>query len=222
MSMRFVSLWLSDGRAVRLAESRAQNVPSPDHPSLENIRFERQTAMSEWRLSAIGQSDDGCEVEFDVAFSALTSAFGVEAADRSLTGSASTVVNSLASGHFEQAGRLAGTVAIDGVHHAFAGFGNRDKAWGPRRTDGAHGMRYWRWFSMNFGNDFHMGGIRVGTGAGDLERGRWFRDGQQPLEILSVLGARLGLSAAGDDLHIGETQFARAEEATAYVEQFPL
>ena len=75
---------------------------------------------------------------------------------------------------------------------------------------------------MNFGNDFHMGGIRVGTGAGDLERGRWFRDGQQPLEILSVLGARLGLSAAGDDLHIGETQFARAEEATAYVEQFPL
>ena len=128
MSMRFVSLWLSDGRAVRLAESRAQNVPSPDHPSLENIRFERQTAMSEWRLSAIGQSDDGCEVEFDVAFSALTSAFGVEAADRSLTGSASTVVNSLASGHFEQAGRLAGTVVIDGVHHAFAGFGNRDKA----------------------------------------------------------------------------------------------
>jgi hypothetical protein len=33
----------------------------------------------------------------------------------------------------------------------------------------------WRWFSINIDHDLHFGGIRLGTGAGDLHRG-WVHD----------------------------------------------
>jgi hypothetical protein len=35
----------------------------------------------------------------------------------------------------------------------------------------------WRWFSINLGDDMHLGGIRIGTDAGDLHRGWVWRDG---------------------------------------------
>ena len=39
----------------------------------------------------------------------------------------------------------------------------------------------WRWFSINIGEDVHFGGIRLGTGAGDLHRGWvWDGDGSGP------------------------------------------
>jgi hypothetical protein len=36
----------------------------------------------------------------------------------------------------------------------------------------------WRWFAINFGDDVHFGGIRIGTEAGDLHRGWVWRDGE--------------------------------------------
>jgi hypothetical protein len=35
----------------------------------------------------------------------------------------------------------------------------------------------WRWFSINLGDDVHLGGIRLGTAAGDLHRGWLWKDG---------------------------------------------
>ena len=36
----------------------------------------------------------------------------------------------------------------------------------------------WRWFSINIDEDLHFGGIRLGTGQGDLHRGWVFDDGR--------------------------------------------
>jgi hypothetical protein len=36
----------------------------------------------------------------------------------------------------------------------------------------------WRWFSANFGDEIHLGGIRIGTAEGDLHRGWIWRDGE--------------------------------------------
>ena len=38
--------------------------------------------------------------------------------------------------------------------------------------------KMWRWFSINVGEDTHFGGIRLGTGAGDLHRGWVWHEGR--------------------------------------------
>lgn len=174
----FITLWLPGGDSARIAESRSESIPSPDAPVLNSLGFERIEPMQRWRIRASGTADDGRTVDVDATFTALTPPIGIDASGtRASDHAGDAVMHSLASGHFEQAGHYDGRISVDGVRHYLVGRGNRDKSWGPRRTDGARGMRYWRWFSMNVGDDVHLGGIRVGTGAGDLQRGWLWRNG---------------------------------------------
>ena len=69
--------------------------------------------------------------------------------------------------------------------------GNRDRSWGPRRWGGP---KMWRWFSINVGDDTHFGGIRLGTGAGDLHRGWVWHEGR----ATSVAEWRVRTELAGD------------------------
>jgi len=193
----FISLWLPNGEVVRIVDASSGEIPDPGQPSLAAIQFERITPMERWRVRGVGQANDGCKLTVDVTFNALTPAFGIDASTRNYSGSAKTVVHSLASGHFEQAGRWQGEIIHGVSRYAFEGHGNRDKSWGPRRTDGAHGMRYWRWFSMNFGDDIHFGGIRIGTADGDMQRGWLCRAGQYD----SVRGLDVKTSFAADGIH---------------------
>jgi pimeloyl-ACP methyl ester carboxylesterase len=89
------------------------------------------------------------------------------------------VMNTIASGHLEQAGAWTGTAEIDGaVFTLDGGRGNRDKSWGSREPKGERGgLEMWRWFSINIGDDAHFGGIRMGTEAGDVHKGWVWRDG---------------------------------------------
>ncbi len=175
----FITVWLPSGNTVRLAESRGERVPSPATPMLNTVGFERIEPMKTWRICGDGVADDGRAVQVDATFSALTPPIGVDASGAMPADHAGrSVMQSLASGHFEQAGCYVGSVTVDGRQHMINGHGNRDKSWGPRRTDGARGMHFWRWFSLNFGDDIHLGGIRVGTAAGDLQRGWLWRRGQ--------------------------------------------
>jgi hypothetical protein len=75
-----------------------------------------------------------------------------------------------ARGHFEQSGRVAGTVAVGEQRWEVSGVGVRDKSWGPR--DWGAGSRntmtksgrneapspFVNWFSMNFGSYAALGG----------------------------------------------------------------
>lgn len=169
----FVTLWLPDGRTLRVTEARASQLPDAGTPALERLAATRVLPMQRWRLDAHGHSDCGVPLSLALTFTALTPAIGIDA--RAKPGA--TVTAALGSGHFEQAGRWQGEVVIDGRSLVFAGRGNRDKSWGPRRTDHAAGLDYWRWFSMNLGDDVHLGGIRVGTGSTTTERGWLYRAG---------------------------------------------
>ena len=194
----FICVWLPDGTQVRLSAACANDIPDPGQPTLEGIRFERLMPMQVWRLVGDGRAEDGRGVAIDVTFQALTPAIGIDATKRHYAGANSTAVQSLASGHFEQAGRWDGVATVEGVRYAIVGHGNRDKSWGPRRTDGARGMQYWRWFSMNFGADLHLGGIRIGTESGTLERGWLYR-----------AGASVGLRALAVTTEVSPRDFAQ-------------
>lgn len=174
----FFCAWLPDGRTIRLSGARATGMPDANTPSIECLRAERIAPMLRWRLEGKGLGDAGSQVELALDFSALTPAIGVDASGRKGTGATgAAVTGSLGNGHFEQSGRWVGEIRVDGECFTFDGRGNRDKSWGPRRTDGGKGMRYWRWFSMNFGDDVHLGGIRVGTDTDAMQRGWLYRHG---------------------------------------------
>ena len=103
-------------------------------------------------------------------------------------------------GHFEQTGRAAGTIELQGSRgretFRVDGFGVRDKSWGPRDwgagnsatagrpTTGSEGAAppgprpFVNWFSMNFGADLALGGA-CGRDADGVMRGTgWLqRDG---------------------------------------------
>jgi len=179
----FITLWLPDGRTLRLTEARASRVPEAGTPVLDRLAATRVAAMQCWQLSAEGSSECGVPLALSLEFTSLTPAIGVDAP---VTPGA-TVTAALGSGHFEQAGRWQGRCVIDGQVLPFAGRGNRDKSWGPRRTDHGGGLRYWRWFSMNFGDELHLGGIRVGAGEATTQRGWLYRGGAfVSLRALSV------------------------------------
>ena len=76
-----------------------------------------------------------------------------------------------AQGHFEQTGRVSGTISLGDERWDVDGFGVRDKSWGPRTWQAPSGTAakaagpaavergcFLNWFSMNFGADLALGG----------------------------------------------------------------
>jgi len=183
-----LSVWLPGGD---LAEYRHQ-VECHEMRSapldVGGVRYELLEAMRRWRLVAdVAASARRCHpstperrpvaIALDVTFEALTPAVGSAGRGESGPGSSASraAATTTGKGHLEQAGRWTGTLTVDGVRHEWGDArGNRDRSWGPRRW-GEPPM--WRWFSINIGDELHLGGIRLGTDAGDLHRGWVCADG---------------------------------------------
>ncbi len=82
--------------------------------------------------------------------------------------------------HYEQAGRISGTITLDGESHALQGFGQRDHSWGVRD------MRVpsnWRWFSGQFADELCFNAIRVELLGMRVSGGYVYHEGKaDPLE----------------------------------------
>jgi hypothetical protein len=109
-------------------------------------------------------------------------------------------------GHFEQSGRVTGTLSLGDAELSFEGLGVRDKSWGPRNWGGANpgassgaasaGPRlstaaapapFVNWFSMNFGPDVSLGGS-CGRAADGVIRGQgWMQEGSSVGELTDVV-----------------------------------
>ncbi|MBL9009690.1 MAG: hypothetical protein JNL56_00790 [Alphaproteobacteria bacterium] len=86
---------------------------------------------------------------------------------------------SFAKAHYEQHCAASGTIVLGGERHEIAGFGLRDKSWGPRYWQA---IDWYRWCPMNFGRDFGMMLSVIGDGAGGARQGGMvFRDGAYDL-----------------------------------------
>jgi len=94
-------------------------------------------------------------------------------------------------GHFEQSGRVLGSIGLGRERWEVSGYGVRDKSWGPRdwgassRADAPGGLPaangpapFVNWFSMNFGEHAAMGGSCFRQADGTLLGEGWLqRDG---------------------------------------------
>jgi hypothetical protein len=175
----FTLLWLPDGgSAVLQTEQTRRDMPDQKIDAGAQC-YTCEEPMRRWSVEAVGRTDTGQDVHLSAVFDALTPAIGIDAAGRTEGRDTKKSVSqaALASGHFEQSGRWRGTLDVDGRKLSFEGLGNRDKSWGARRTDGTRGLTHYRWFSINLGEDTHLGGIRLGTADGDLHRGWVWRSG---------------------------------------------
>ena len=80
--------------------------------------------------------------------------------------------------HYEQAGRICGTIRIDEDVFDFSGHGQRDHSWGVRD------MRvptHWRWFSCQFGEDLCFNATRVETLAFRVYGGYVYNEGRSEM-----------------------------------------
>jgi hypothetical protein len=82
---------------------------------------------------------------------------------------------SFAKAHYEQHCAARGVITVGDERFEIAGFGLRDKSWGPRYWQA---IEWYRWCPMNFGRDFGMMLSTIGDGKGGArEGGMVFRDG---------------------------------------------
>lgn len=98
-------------------------------------------------------------------------------------------------GHFEQSGRVRGSIELGNEQWMVDGYGVRDKSWGPRdwgagdreampasKTEGESNsapMPFVNWFSMNFGPDIALGGACFRHKDGVMRGEGWMqRDGR--------------------------------------------
>ncbi|HEV3280768.1 MAG TPA: hypothetical protein VG032_04100 [Acidimicrobiales bacterium] len=204
-----MSAWLPGGELAEYRASRAQTEMVDTVLDVGAARYQMLEPMRAWRISmdaestaracagsGVGGPGRAIPVALDVRFEALTPGIGTDGQGPGGTKSdeAAAASATVGKGHLEQAGRWTGWFEVDGRRHHWDGaLGNRDRSWGPRRWGGP---RMWRWFSINVGETVHFGGIRLGTGAGDLHRG-WVWDGGR---ATSVSEWRLRTELADDGL----------------------
>ena len=106
-------------------------------------------------------------------------------------------------GHFEQSGRVTGTIRLDDEQWTVGGYGVRDKSWGPRdwgagaRTSGSGGSAtpaettgprpMVNWFSMNFGARAALGGSCFRHPDGVMRGAGWLQRDGESIDLTEVV-----------------------------------
>ncbi|MCA9772309.1 MAG: hypothetical protein KC466_07860 [Myxococcales bacterium] len=116
--------------------------PWSDHTPKSGLRarglvYRMEEPLGRWRIELRGKDT------IDLTWTAFTPAFDYH-------GTGENLVPNLAARHFEQTGRVRGTVRLRGRETPIDGTGQRDKSWGPRDWARIEG---WNWISAQFGED---------------------------------------------------------------------
>ncbi len=202
-----LSLWLPEGDLAEYRAVQEQRTMVDTVLEVGDVRYEMTEAMRSWRLTADTDvpvrnctrgsvADRRSRVALDLRFDSITPAIGTDGQSAARPGSAESAAaaGTTGKGHFEQSGTWTGWLEVDGTRHTWVGaLGNRDRSWGPRNWGGP---TMWRWFSINIDERLHFGGIRLGTGRGDLHRGWVFDDGR----AASIAEWRIRTDLADDGL----------------------
>lgn len=234
-----MSVWLPGMEIAQTHKVREQHEMIDTGLEVDGLRYERLEPMTRWRLTCDAEAfvrDLGSGavrttgVKLDATFEALIPAIGADGQGAQGSGASAQTRTAVGKGHLEQSGRWTGWIEADGTRFELTDArGNRDKSWGPRKWGGG-GSRMWRWFSINFGDDIHFGGIRIGTDAGDLHRGWVWKDGEhasiREWQVTSTLADdgvthRTSHVLATDKLGRTHDLFADVLRVAPHVNRFP-
>jgi hypothetical protein len=138
--------------------------PTPEHLEVGVLQFHLDDPMSKWRLRLGGRD------EVDLTWTALHAPFDFHAEAPDGAG----LPPGFADAHFEQSGRVTGTVRMGGVTHAIDGLGQRDKSWGVRNWSSIEG---WDWIPVLFGPDLTMNCTQLFSAGRVYPSGYIFHDG---------------------------------------------
>lgn len=157
-----------------------------------SLSYECEAPLARWRIRAQGTAlvfpraeefgirrDAGWagrveDAEIALSFDGTMPPFGTGGRARR-SKEAEAAAASVAAGHFEQAGRMRGSIRIGSGAAQVSGLGVRDKSWGPRDWSAP---RSWRWFSMAFSEDLAIGVHQVSLPGRDVQAGWVWRDGR--------------------------------------------
>ena len=197
------AVYLPDGRVAFTYGRRTDLTPAlvetlgPVDPAVGNLTLRRGEAFRRWDIVYSGEAQDmtdptvmlaatrdrpegwsrAAQLDMDVAFEALSEPHYAVGG---------------AQGHFEQTGRVTGTIRLGDEQWDVSGYGVRDKSWGPRTWQAPSGKAakaagpaaveqgcFLNWFSMNFGPDLALGGACGKTADGTFRGKGWIqRDGR--------------------------------------------
>ena len=175
----------------------------PVDPAVGNLTLRRGEAFRRWDIHYSGEAQDmadptvmlaatkdrpagwasPAQLEMDVAFEAL---------------SAPHYAAGGSQGHFEQTGRVTGTIGLGDERWEVDGSGVRDKSWGPRSWQAPGGGSgaaspaadagrcFLNWFSMNFGADLALGGACTRTADGTFRGQGWIQRDGETLDLVDV------------------------------------
>lgn len=176
----------------------------PKDPQVANLTLKRGEAFKRWDIVYSGEAQDMTDplvmllatkdrpegwmtpshMEMDVAFEAIS------APHYAVGGS---------QGHFEQTGRVTGTIRIGDESWDVDAYGVRDKSWGPRTWQAPSGSQakaagpaavesgcFLNWFSMNFGADLALGGACGKTADGSFRGKGWIQRDGDTIELTDV------------------------------------
>jgi len=191
-----MSVWLPGGELAEYREVVEQHEMIDTMLDVGAVRYEMLEPTASWRIAmdgdapvrSLGVDSTGgrsVHLEIELRFDATTPAIGTDGTNglrpsASRSPAAASAAGTTGKGHLEQAGRCSGWLSIGDQRLEWSGArGMRDKSWGPRRW---RGPKMWRWFSINVGEDLHLGGIRLATDAGELHRG-WVWDAGRATSI---------------------------------------
>jgi hypothetical protein len=182
-------LFLPGGGAVAVLERQEQKDVS-EVARVGGVSHEPSKELESWRVRCsskglgvahASQLDVAAEgprsvtaVEASLDFSTCMPPFGTSGR-KQRTAEAATAAAAIAAGHFEQACRVRGSVAVGDLTFDVDGLGVRDRSWGPRDWTVPWG---WRWFSMPFSEDFAIGVHSVMFPGREVQAGWVWRDGR--------------------------------------------
>ena len=127
-----VSAWLPDGRLAEYRRVKEQHEMVDTVLDVGGARYEMLAALGQWRLTmddlapvrdlTTGERQGDVQLALDVRFDAVTPAIGTDGqrgadgnAGRPKSAQAVAAAGTVGKGHFEQAGRWTGWLAVDGV-----------------------------------------------------------------------------------------------------------
>lgn len=172
----FCYFMMPDGSVVGLKE----HVPF-DAPTLEakGLRFEPVEPGKRWRMSfsggmerTIARKARKSHVEFDLSFDGLNDMFDYRSC---VSKDGERLSNAVASEHFEQVGRVTGSVSTGLDDFRIEALGERDHSWGVRDWMAPKG---WTWLTCQFSESHAFNLTRLVMDGGSVDAGFVFIGGR--------------------------------------------